>query len=56
MFHRSAYLGGLGRAGRSLRDLLSSDKAHCALFKFINVTSRFRRVFGNLADIPEREE
>ena len=39
-----------------MRDPLSSDKALRPLFKFINATSRLRRVFGNVADIPEREE
>ena len=54
--HRSVYLDGLGRAGRSLRFLLSSDKALRPLFKFINATGRFRRVFGVFADVAEEEK
>ena len=54
--HRSVYLDSLGRAGRSLRFLLSSDKALRPLFKFINATGHFRRIFGAFADIAEEEK
>lgn len=54
--HPSVYLDGLGRAGRSVRFLLSSDEARRPLFKFINAIGRFRRIFRAFSDVAEDEE
>ena len=54
--HRAVHLGALGRAGTSIKYLLTSDKAARPLFKYINATGRFRRTFGVFKDVPAPEE
>ncbi|CDO75464.1 hypothetical protein BN946_scf184823.g18 [Trametes cinnabarina] len=51
--HRAVHFLPLGFSGRNLRTLLNTDEALRPLFAFINATGRLRRVFGELADIPE---
>ena len=54
--HRAVPLGVLGRAGTSVKYLLSSDKAVRPLFKYMHATGQFCRIFAVFADMPQPEE
>ena len=49
--HRAVHYRSLGYSGRTLATLLNSADAVHPLFQYINVTGRFRSVFGSL-DAP----
>lgn len=54
--HRAVYLGTLCRTDTSVQYLLTSDEAVRPLFKYINATAPFRRIFGVFKDIREPEQ
>ena len=54
--HRAIQFRTLGREGRKLAVLLNSKNALRPLFAFINATERFRRIFGLLPELEDKED
>ena len=50
---RATIFAPLGRARRTLRDLLNTKKGIKLLFRYVNATRRFQRTFGTLQDLPD---
>ena len=50
---RATIFAPLGRARRTLRDLLNTKKGIKLLFRYVNATRRFQRIFGTLQDLPD---
>lgn len=54
--HRAVHFAPLGRSDRTLKRLLTSDRALRPLLQFVNATGRLRHVFGALCAIPQEED
>ena len=53
--HRAVHFAPLGRADRTLKRLLTSERALRPLLEFVNATGRLRPVFGALSTIPQED-
>ena len=54
--HRAVHFSPLGRSDRTLKALLTKDRALRPLLEFVNATGRLRRVFGELQTIPQGDD